>query len=107
MYFEDAVTYFDKTVTFSDREKQIDINSEIYLAIIVLKWGLNSLFILLYIYIFEIKTLFFVFNCFVEDLFQLISNKFRMVCKVERNLQLDSRDWSLYSRILNIKEAVV
>ena len=48
----------------------------------------------------EIKALYFVFNCFAEDLFKLISNKFRMVCKVDGNLQLDSRDWSMCSSIL-------
>ena len=34
----------------------------------------------------------------------MISNKFRMVCKVYLNLQLDSRDWSMYSSILNTAE---
>ena len=48
----------------------------------------------------EIKTLYFVFNSFADDLFKLISNKFRVVCKVDRNLQLDSRDSSMYSSIL-------
>ena len=32
----------------------------------------------------------------------MISNKFRMVYKVDGNLQLDSRDWSMYLRILNL-----
>ena len=41
------------------------------------------------LYTAEIKTLYFVFNCFAEDLLKLISNKFRMVCKVDGNLQLD------------------
>ena len=50
----------------------------------------------------EIKTLYLVFNCSAEDLFKLISNKFRMVCKVDENLQLDSRDWSMYSRDLKL-----
>ena len=54
------------------------------------------------LYTAEIKTLYFVFNCFAEDLFKLISNKFRMVCKVDGNLQLDARDWSMYSRILKV-----
>ena len=44
-YFEDTVTYFDKIVMFSHRGKQIDI--KIYVAIIVLKRGLDALFILL------------------------------------------------------------
>ena len=35
---------------------------------------------------------YFVFNCFAEDRFTLSSNKFRMVCKVDGNPQLDSRD---------------
>ena len=30
----------------------------------------------------------------------LTSNKFRKVCKVDGNPQLDSRDWSMYSDIL-------
>ena len=38
-----------------------------------------------------------------EDLFTLNSNKFRMVYKVDGNPQLDSRDWSMYSNILNEK----
>ena len=32
----------------------------------------------------------------------IISNKFRMVCKVDENLQLDSRDWSMYSSHLKL-----
>ena len=43
----------------------------------------------------------FGFICSVEDLFTLTSNKFRMVYKVDRNPQLDSRDWSMYSNVLN------
>ena len=54
------------------------------------------------LYIAEIKTPYFVFNCFADDLLKLISNKFRMVCKVDGNLQLDSRDWSMYSSILKL-----
>ena len=38
-------TYSDKIVMFCHKEKQIN-KTEVYLAIIVLKWGLNSLFIL-------------------------------------------------------------
>ena len=44
MYFEDAVTYFDKIIMFSHKEKQTDRLK--FIAIIVLKWGPNSLFIL-------------------------------------------------------------
>ena len=33
--------------------------------------------------------------------FTSTSNKFRMVYKVDGNPQLDSRDWSMYSNILN------
>ena len=51
----------------------------LYLATIVLKWGL-------------IKTLYFVFICSAEDLFTFTSNKFRVVYKVDGNPQLDSRD---------------
>ena len=43
------------------------------------------------------------FSCFAEDLFKLISSKFRMVCKVDGNLQLDSRDWSMYSSSLDVR----
>ena len=39
--------------------------------------------------------------CSAEDLFTLSSNKFRMVYKVNGNPLLDSRDWSMYSNILN------
>ena len=39
--------------------------------------------------------------CSAEDLFILNSNKFRMVYKVDGNPQFDSRDWSMYSNILN------
>ena len=67
---------------------------KIYPAIIVLKRGLNALFTA------EIKTLAFAFSCFAEDLLTLTSNKFRMVCKVDGNPQLDSRDWNMYSDIL-------
>ena len=49
----------------------------------------------------QLKTLYFVFICSAEDLFTLTSNKFRMVDKVDGNPQLDSRDWSMYSNILN------
>ena len=45
VYFEDTVTYFDKIVMFSHRE-EANRYLEIYPAIIVLKWGLNALFIL-------------------------------------------------------------
>ena len=40
----------------------------------------------------KLKTLYFVIICSAEDLFTLNSNKFRMVYKVDGNLQLDSRD---------------
>ena len=40
-----------------------------------------------------------VFICSAEDLFSLTSNKFRMVCKLDGNPLLDSRDWSMYSNI--------
>ena len=43
----------------------------------------------------------FRFICSAEDLFTLTSNKFRMIYKVDGNLQLDSCDWSMYSNILN------
>ena len=46
----------------------------------------------------------FRFICFAEDLFTLTSNKFRMVYKVDGNPQLDSRDWSMYSKILKARE---
>ena len=52
------------------------------------------------LYTAEIKTLYLVFNCSAEDLFRLISDKFIMVGKVDGNLQLDLRDWSMYSRSL-------
>ena len=42
------------------------------------------------------------FYCFAEDLFTLTSNKFGMVCKEDGHPQLDSRDWSMYSNILNV-----
>ena len=45
----------------------------------------------------------FVIICSAEDLLTLNSNKLRMVCKVDGNPQLDSRDWSMYSNILNSK----
>ena len=44
----------------------------------------------------------FGFICSAEDLFPLTSNKLRMVYKVDRNPQLDSRDWNMYSNILNL-----
>ena len=68
---------------FSHKEKQID-SIEIYLVIIVLKWGLNSLFILP-------KS-----KHYISFLIALLSNKFRIVCEVDGSLQLDSRDWSMY-----------
>ena len=43
----------------------------------------------------------FVIICSAEDLLTLNSNKFRMVYKVDGNPQLDSRDWGMYSNILN------
>ena len=51
----------------------------------------------------ELKTLYFVFIWSAEDLFTLTCNKFRMVYKVTGNPQLDLRDWSIYSNILNFK----
>ena len=47
------------------------------------------------------ETFYFVFICSAKDLFRLTSNKFRIVYKVDGNLQADSRDWSMYSNILN------
>ena len=46
------------------------------------------------------KKLYFVFIFSAEGLFTSISNKFRMVYKVDGNSQLHSRDWSMYSNIL-------
>ena len=46
----------------------------------------------------------FPFKCSAEDLFTLTSKKFKMVYKVDGNLQLDSRDWSMYSNILKLME---
>ena len=43
----------------------------------------------------------FRFICSAKDFFTFTSNKFRMVCKVDVNPQLDSRDWSMYFNILN------
>ena len=59
-------------------------------AIIVLKWGLNSLFIL------QPKSKHFVsfFDCLAEDPFTLTSNKFRMLYIKDGNPLLASRDWS-------------
>ena len=78
MYFEDTVTYFDIIVMFSPGKK-IE----------------KSKFIQL-LYTAKFKTLYFVFLCSAEDLFTLISDKFRMVYKVDGNPQLDSHDWSMY-----------
>ena len=50
----------------------------------------------------ELKTLYLVIICSAEDLLTLNSNKFWMVYKVDGNPQLDSRDWSMYSNILNV-----
>ena len=69
-----------------------------YLAITVLKLVGSSFSF----YTAEIKTLYLGFNCLAEDLFKLISDKFRMVCKVDGNLQLDSSDWSMYSSSLTL-----
>ena len=63
---------------------------ETYPAIIVLKWGLNALFILPNS------------KHSAEDLFTLTSNTFRMVYKVDGNPQLNSRDWSMYSNVIKI-----
>ena len=49
---------------------------------IVLKWGLNALFIL------PKSKHFISFLCSAEDLFTLTSNKFRMVSKVDGNPSL-------------------
>ena len=87
MYFEDTVTCFDKTVMFTRRE-EANRYIEIYPAIIVLKRGLNALFIRPKSYI----TLYFVFICSAEDLFTLTSNKFRMVYQVDGSPQVYSRD---------------
>ena len=93
MYFEDTVTYFDKIVMFSHREA--NRCTEIYPAIIVVKWGLNALSL----YCRTQNTLFrYYLLCW--GFFTLNSNKFRMVYKVDGNSQLDSRDWSMYSNIL-------
>ena len=54
------------------------------------------------LYTAKIKTLYLVFNCSAEDLCKLISDRFRVVCKVDGNLQLDSRDWSMYSSSLKL-----
>ena len=43
---------------------------------------------------------------FAGDLFTLTSNKFRMVCKVDGNPQLDSGAWSLYVDILKERHVV-
>ena len=43
---------------------------------------------------------YFVITCSAEDLPTLNSNKFRMVYQVDGNPQLDSRDWSMHSKIL-------
>ena len=60
---------------------------DIYPPIIVLKYSLSALFILL-----KSKHFISLFNCFDADLFTLTSNKFRKVCKIYGNPQLDSRD---------------
>ena len=49
---------------------------------------------------------YFVIICSAEDLFTLTSNKFRMVYKVDGNPQLDSRDWGMYSNILNCMKSL-
>ena len=59
-------------------------------------WGINALYMLPK----SCNTLYFIFNCFAEDLFTLSINKFRKVCKVDGNLQLDSRHWSMYLDIV-------
>ena len=55
----------------------------------------------------EFKTLYFVMICSPEDLFTLSNNNFRMVYQVDGNPQLDSRDWSMYSNILNNNERLL
>ena len=66
MYFEDAVPYFDK-IMFSHEEKQIDILK-------ISSYNCSQVGSYFFLYTAEIKTLYFVFNCFSEDLFKLISN---------------------------------
>ena len=95
MYFEDTVTYFDKIIMFSHCG-EANRYTEIYPALIVLKWGLNALFILP-----KSKHFISFLISLLMIYLHLTSNKFGMVCKVDGNLQLDSRDWSLYSNILN------
>ena len=53
------------------------------------------------------QTLSFVFICSAEDLFTLTSNKFKIVYIVDRNPQLDSRDWSMYSNNLKSFEKLL
>ena len=77
---------------------------EIYPDIIVLKSGLKCA-ACYSLHAAEIKTLYFVFSCFAEDLLTLTSNKFRMVCKVDKNSPLDSGDWSRCSD-LNLEWSV-
>ena len=67
----------------------------------ILKFIQQCLFSLCSLYTAKLNTLYFVIICSVEDLFTLNGNKFRMVYKVDGNPQLDSRDWSMYSNILN------
>ena len=85
-----AITSFGNKFCLKKRSRFIKaLDNRFYVKFMQLEIGLFSL------YIAENKTLYFVFNRFDEDLFKLISNKCRMVCKVDGNLQLDSRDWSI------------
>ena len=79
MYFEDTVTYFDIIVMFSHRGSKSKNRN------------LSSFFILP-----NSKHFISFLICSAEDLFTLISDKFRMVYKVDGNPQLDSHDWSMY-----------
>ena len=93
MYFEDSSTYFDKIVMFSHSGKQNDIYWNLYSYNCSQVGSKCSLYA-------EIRTHYFAFDYFAEDLFTLTSNKFKMVRKVDGNAQLDLRDWSMYSDIL-------
>ena len=76
MYFEDAETYFDKIVMLSHKEKQIN-------TLKFLIYNCSQVGSYFSLHTAEIRTLHFVFNCLAEDLFKLISDKFRMVCEVD------------------------
>ena len=80
MHNKDAVTDFDKIVMFSNKEKQI-----------------NSLFILP-----KSKHFISFLIALLRIFLKLISNKFGMVCQADENLQLDSRNSSMYLSILKL-----